>query len=69
MIKHKSYVEIEDHVSKLHIRGWETAKTMRGQDYVVIYKGIADGKRFAVETNGRMPLKDVINQIVKAVKK
>ena len=67
MIKNKKVIEIENHVGKFKIRGWESAKGMRYMDSTLIYKGIADGKKFHVETNGREKLADVVNKIVKAV--
>ena len=70
MIKHRQYVEIENHVTKIKIKGWESQKNARNignENISMVYSGVADGKKFRVQTNGRMLLGDVIDKICKAV--
>ena len=68
MIKYKPYAEIETHVTKFKIRGWESQKNFRNENTTVIYKGIADGKRFEVRTNGHQRIADIIDAIEKDLK-
>ena len=65
MIKHKDYVEIESHVSKMKIRGWENYKNFKYENAKVHYVGIADGKRFNVVTEGNELIKNIIDRICK----
>ena len=67
MIKNKQYIEMEEHCTKIKIKGWESQKNFRNDNTTVIYKGIADGKHFEVRTNGHQLLKDIINAIVEEV--
>ena len=67
MIKHKDYIEIESHVTRFKIRGWESQKNFRNDNTTVTYMGVADGKHFEVRTNGHQLVKDIIDGIVKEV--
>ena len=67
MIKTRRYVEIEEHCTKIKIRGWESYKNFKYENAKVQYNGVADGKKFHIETKGSELIKDVIDKICKAV--
>ena len=67
MIKHKSYIEIEEHCTKIKIKCWESYKNFRFENARVRYSGVADGRKFCVETKGSERIGDVIDKICKAV--
>ena len=70
MIKIKRYIEIKEHCTKLKIKGWESQKNLRNignENISMVYSGVADGKKFRIQTNGRTLLGDVIDKICKAV--
>lgn len=67
MIKHKSYIEIEEHCTKIKIRGWESYKNFKYENARVQYNGVVDGKKFHIETKGSERIGDVIDKICKAV--
>lgn len=69
MIKQKTYIEIEDHVTKLKIKGWETTKNINKERICLNIKGIADGKKFEINTTGKMLVSEIIDAIVNEVKK
>ena len=65
MIKYKPYVEIENHVESIEITGWDFSKNF--ENYAVTISGKVDGKGFLIAPDGNMLLKDIVNEIVKAV--
>lgn len=67
MIKYKTYVEIEEHCTKIRIKGWESYKNFRYENAKVRYSGVVDGRKFHVETKGSELIGDVIDKICKAV--
>ena len=67
MIKHKSYVEMEEHCTKIKIKGWESYKNFKYENAKVIYSGMVDGRKFHVETKGSELIGNVIDRICKAV--
>ena len=70
MIKYKPYTEIETHVTKIKIKGWEEQKAQRNfgnENISMVYSGVVDGRKFKVVTNGRMLLSDVVDKICRAV--
>lgn len=67
MIRHKSYVEIEEHCTKIRIKGWESYKNFRYENARVNYSGVIDGRKFHVETKGSELIGNVIDRICKAV--
>ena len=69
MIRHRDYIEIESHVTKMKIHGWENYKNFKYENAKVQYNGIADGKKFSVTTEGNELIKDVIDKICEAVTK
>ena len=69
MIKHKDYIEIENHVTEINIRGWENYKNFKYQNSKVNYSGVADGKKYNVTSEGSWLIKDIVNKICKQVKK
>ena len=67
MIKHKSYVEMEEYCTKIKIKGWESYKNFKYENAKVIYSGMVDGRKFHVETKGSELIGNVIDRICKAV--
>lgn len=66
MIKYKPYVEIERHVEKIKITGWNFSKNICDNSTVTI-SGVVDGKKFLISPDGNLLLKDIVDEIVKAV--
>lgn len=66
MIKYKTYVEIERHVEKIKISGWNFSKNVCDNSTVTI-SGVVDGKKFSISLDGNMLLKDIVDKIVNEV--
>lgn len=66
MIRHKPYAEIENHVTKLKIKGWENYKSDRHMESKLKISDIVDGKRFSFETTGKMTIAEIVDEICKA---
>ena len=67
MVKRMGCVEIQNHVSKIKIHGWEGYKNFRLESARVNYRGIADGKKFNYTSKGSERIGDIIDNICKEV--
>ena len=67
MIKNKQYIEMEEHCTKIKIKGWVSYKNFKYENAKVIYSGMVDGRKFHVETKGSELIGNVIDRICKAV--
>lgn len=67
--KVKRIIQIEDHVSELHIKGWVTWFSGNARDHKpMTITGKADGKSFNITTSGNNTLGEIVQMIVEDLK-
>lgn len=60
-------IEIEDHVTEIEIKNFATLKNQTYTQSIMTISGVADGKKFALKTDGTMTIGDIVNEITRQV--
>ena len=67
--KVKRIIQIEDHVSELHIKGWVTWFSGNARDHKpMTIMGSVKKKNFSVRTNGNNTLGEIVQMILEDLK-
>ena len=65
MLRKRYFIEIEDHVTEIKIKNFETIKNQTYTQSCMSVAGKCDGKPYYVKTDGTFTIWDIVEGIIK----